>query len=406
MPVVCIGCGAKLQTEDEHGPGYVPAAALQRDRPLCRRCFRIRNYGEFSRVAIPAETYAKEVSQVLMKPGLVLYVLDVFDLGGSMVPHLDEYIGQSPVMAVVNKVDLLPKEVRTSALTSWIEGVLRHQGVKPVDVLLVSAETGVGMEELSNAIERRGERRAYAVGMANVGKSSVLNRWLQNHESEQPFTSSRVPGTTLGLSEVDVTLADGRRMHLIDTPGLMLSNRATDVLCADDLKVVVPSATLRPRIFQLESGQTLFLGGYGRLDFLAGSRQSIVCYVSNDLVIHRTKLERADSFADSHQNDILKSPCDACRKALGRVLTADIAVRPGTRDARWDAEHGKVTAGSAGCDIVLPGIGWITLTGSHFEGNLSWFSGMDLSVRQRLIGQINQPPERKVGIHGQRRKYT
>ena len=38
----CMGCGLILQDKDEFSPGYTPD--LKKD--YCRRCFRLKNYGE------------------------------------------------------------------------------------------------------------------------------------------------------------------------------------------------------------------------------------------------------------------------------------------------------------------------------------------------------------------------
>lgn len=408
MAKVCVGCGAALQTTDESSPGYVPESARNNETVICRRCFRIQNYGEFSRAALPVERYAKEVSLVMKKPGLVLYVLDVFDLTGSFVPSLREYIGDSPVLAVVNKVDVLPRDTRVKSLRRWILDSLAYQGVHAVDVAFVSAETGEGFEQLKGVIENRRENRIYAVGMANVGKSSLLNRLTQLAGAGHPFTESRVPGTTLGVSQVELLLSERRRVTILDTPGLIMENRATDVLCPDCLKTVVPSVRLRPRVFQVLPGQTLFLGNFARLDFAGGEAQSIVCYVSNDLVIHRTKQDNADAFQALHEDDILKTPCESCRSALGPYLTQAVEIHGGDKAPSFRRDKGTVEAGRDGCDLVLSGVGWISLTGFPFEGRISYREGVSLAVRPRLIGSLNKPStgRPKVGIKPSFRKYT
>lgn len=388
----CVGCGVRLQTKDVDEPGYAPASALERDEPLCRRCFRIRNYGEVSRVALPVERYAKEVSLVMQRPGLVLYILDVFDIAGSLVPHLHEYIGNSPVIAVVNKVDLLPRDVSTRALRQWMMKTLATSGIKVVDVCFVSAVKRTGLDDLVQKVSARHEQRVYAVGMANVGKSSLLNRFVETvGGGEHPvFTASRIPGTTLGVAQSRLELTSSRTVTLFDTPGLILHERATDKLCADCLKFVVPAEPIRPRIFQVSAGQTLFFSGLARLDFLTGDRQSIVCYVSNDLVVHRTKAERAHEFAERHQDDILNVPCAVCRPDCGDWTHTAVEVGRASRQPRFDPATG-ISAGSTGCDIVLAGVGWISLSGADFSGELYTRAAVGKSVRSRLIGQLNHP---------------
>jgi 30S ribosome assembly GTPase len=388
MAQTCTGCGATLQSQELDAPGYVPESAMGKPHPLCRRCYRIRHYGEFSRVALPLSRYAKEVSAVMQKPGLVLYVLDVFDLSGSMVPHLFEYIGNSPVIAVVNKVDLLPQEVSPHLLRNWISETLMEAGIRPVDVCFVSAEKGMGFEELEAAIALRREPRIYAVGMANVGKSSILNALAKRLESEPPFTESRVPGTTLANTHVEMMFGGQRKKTVIDTPGLILKQRITDVLCNDCLKVVIPSSRLRPRIYQLQPGQTVFLGGLARLDFDSGQPQSFVFYVSNDVVVHRTKLERAEDFVRLHSDDILKCPCDTCRDALGPWNSTAVRAGIGIPRSALKVERNEIAIGPHGGDIVVPGLGWIALSGAPFGGTIWSRSSVQMDVRDRLIGSL------------------
>lgn len=389
MAQTCIGCGAALQSTDKDAPGYVPESARERDQVLCRRCYRIRHYGEFSRVALPESKYAKEVSAVMQRKGLVLYVLDVFDLVGSMVPNLHEYIGNSPVIAVVNKVDLLPKDVDPKLLGRWTTRTLLAEGIDPVDVCFVSAEKTHGLDALEAAIAKRREPRIYAVGMANVGKSSLLNALAKRMGETPPFTESRVPGTTLANSRFEMTFGEERRKSVIDTPGLILKHRITDVLCHDCLKVAVPENRLRPRIYQLQPLQSVFLGGFARFDFLEGQPQSIVFYVSNELVIHRTKVERADEFLRLHSDDILKHPCGSCREALGPWRKVDVSAGGGGRRSTFVEEDQEIIVGYHGGDIVIPGLGWIALTGAPLMGAVFTSQSIQLSARDRLIGSLN-----------------
>jgi len=59
----------------------------------------------------------------------------------------------------------------------------------------------------------------------------------------------------------------------------------------------------KPKTYQLNPEQTLFLGGLGRFDFVAGDKQGFTSYFYNELKLHRTKLEGASDFYDKHQAD-------------------------------------------------------------------------------------------------------
>ncbi|MCL6631054.1 MAG: ribosome biogenesis GTPase YqeH [Alicyclobacillus herbarius] len=386
--LVCSGCGVALQTEREDEPGYVPVSALTRIDPVCRRCYRITHYGEFSPIVVPVEEYERQVAEVGKHPDLVLYVLDVFDLEGSLVPGLRSLIGKSKTLVVVNKVDLLPREVRVDALTDWVSHVVRGTGIEPAGVCFVSARHGRGLEQVAAQIETMAEARAYVVGMANVGKSTLLNRLLAEGKSDGlNFTVSRVPGTTLGLVGTEYETPSGRTVQLFDTPGLIRGRRAIDLLCADCLKVAVPEQRLRPRIYQLNPGQSLWIGNFARFDLVEGEYQPIVCYVSNRLTVHRTKLERAEAFGKNHADDILRVPCPACRARLGELRR--VAIEGPVRQMP-QAGAAQIHFGRKGADITLAGIGWLSLFGRRMRGNLWLSNPLAYAVRPRLLGDLSR----------------
>lgn len=188
MSIVCPGCGAPLQMDDPDKPGYLPDAALLREEPLCRRCYRLRHYGQLEPAAVPEDMYRTTVARVLARPSLVLYVIDVFDVQGSFLRGLTGILAQHDVIALVNKWDLLPHVAHPQAVLDWLRRELIAAGVRPVSVLAVSARTGRGIEELAKVVDARGRnKQVVALGMANVGKSSVLNRLLADGDR---FTTS------------------------------------------------------------------------------------------------------------------------------------------------------------------------------------------------------------------------
>ncbi|MCL6594133.1 MAG: 50S ribosome-binding GTPase, partial [Alicyclobacillus sp.] len=349
-------------------------------------CHRIRHYGEIAPVTVGPEAYAREVARISRQPGLVLYLLDAFDLQGSLIPGLGRYIGSAPVQAVVNKADLLPTDLAAPSFTQWVRHTLAATGVPVQAVRLVSGRTGQGVAQLAEWLEHCGASRVYAVGMANVGKSTLLNRLLQRWTERAPLTESKVPGTTLGTVELDVSLPGGRRLTVIDTPGLVRLRRAVDVLCPRCLKAAVPDDPLRPRVYQLDPEQSLWLGGFARLDFVAGEHQPVVVYVSNRLVVHRTKLYRAEVIGRERADAVLRVPCEECRARLGelRPQTVGAGRYRGTRHA------GPVwSVGGKGADLVLAGLGWVTLQGKDFSGRLWTPPTVEVAVRPRLLGQLS-----------------
>ena len=72
------------------------------------------------------------------------------------------------ILLVGNKVDLLPKSVNKTKLNHWMRRSLKEIGLKPLDVALVSAAKGLGIDELMEMIEKyRKGRDVYIVGCTN-----------------------------------------------------------------------------------------------------------------------------------------------------------------------------------------------------------------------------------------------
>ncbi len=136
-----------------------------------------------------------------------------------------------PVLLAVNKIDTPAHEAEIA--DAWRLGLGEPQAV--------SAEHGLGIEELADAVEAllpaaapgqvdeppgderpdpEQELHVAIVGRPNVGKSSLVNRLA----GVERVTVSAVPGTT--RDAVDVLLTrEGRRFRLIDTAGLRRQSR-------------------------------------------------------------------------------------------------------------------------------------------------------------------------------------
>ena len=139
-------------------------------------------------------------------------------------------------------------------------------------------------------------RDVYVVGVTNVGKSTLINAIIQEITGDQNvITTSRFPGTT--LDKIEIPLDDGS--YIYDTPGIIHRHQMAHYLTAKNLKYVSPKKEIKPKTYQLNPEQTLFLGGLGRFDFIAGEKQGFTAFFDNELKLHRTKLEGASAFTTS-----------------------------------------------------------------------------------------------------------
>lgn len=364
----CTGCGAPLQTEFPDQPGFAPASTFEKEHPVCRRCFRIKHYNEIAPVAIHNDEFVSIVSEIGKKKALVVKVVDLFDFSGSWIENLRQYIGKNPVLLVANKADLLPKQTNMEKVERWLRKEVEKKGIQLEQVILISARKGINVERVKTFIEKYAkERDVYVVGTANVGKSTLINRLIKNFsdESAVELTTSRYPGTT--LSTVEVTIPNYTH-QIIDTPGIMTSHRLTDLVCPDCLKQITPDKVIDPKVYQLNSEQTLFVGGLVRFDFIRGERQSFVCYFANQLEIHRTKLENADDLYKRHVGELLQPPCGNCGDHLKELIPHHYTFKDGLNT-----------------DIVISGLGWISVRGTACELRLHVPRGVQVQLRPSFI---------------------
>ena len=340
----CIGCGAVIQSEDPKEPGYTPQAAikkgLENNELYCQRCFRLRHYNEIAPVSLTDDDFLQLLNHIRDANALIVYVVDIFDFNGSLIPGLHRFVGDNPVLLVGNKEDLLPRSLRRSRLRDWIRQQANLAGIRPIDTVLVSAKKNHQIEDLLNEIEKyRHHRDVYVVGVTNVGKSTLINQIIKQRTGVQDLiTTSRFPGTT--LDKIEIPLDDGH--ELVDTPGLIHQHQMAHVLPATALKLISPQKEIKPRTYQLSDGQTIFLGGIGRFDYLKGPKVGVVAYFDNNLNLHRTKLSNADHFYQKHLGELLTPPTLENKEQIPPL-------------ERFEFSTSEKT------DLVFEGLGWITV---------------------------------------------
>lgn len=342
----CSGCGIQLQSAAQDKPGYLPEKAWDRDPVICQRCFRIKNYNEASSVAVDQDEFLRLLGQIGGKNALVIHIVDLFDFEGSLISGLQRFVGNNPVILAVNKTDLLPKVTNWNKVLNWVQKQCKEHGLRTEDIVLCSAKKNQGFERLLETVAHyRGDRDVYVVGATNVGKSSFINRLIRDYSDlDQELTVSRYPGTTLDM--VNIPLDDGR--YIIDTPGIVYPWRYSELVSREDLGTVMPENPLKPMVYQLNEGQTLFFGGFGRFDFLQGEHQSFTCFISGRLGIHRTKLERADSLFAEHAGELLSPPTKERLEELPEWTRHEIRIPKGARQ-----------------DVFISGLGWIKINGEQ-----------------------------------------
>jgi len=359
----CIGCGAYIQTKDKEKAGFVPASALKNDEDvLCRRCFRLKHYNETEDIELNEDDFHRMISDIRSQSGIVVHIVDLFDVDGSLLTNLPRLVGNKEIILVGNKVDLLPKSTNHRKLSQWLRGISNSAGMKVKEVLLISSTKGLGVDQLKGSIEKYRENKdVYVVGTTNVGKSTLINRLIQDTTGDRNIiTTSYFPGTTLGF--IEIPLDDSTA--IIDTPGIVNKNQMVHFVSDQDLKVITPRREIKPRVYQLGSDQTLFLGGLIRFDIISSYDNSYICYLSNELKIHRTSLSNADDLYKKHKGKLLSPPDEETMVNFPQMKESTFKI---TKDYT---------------DLVIPGLGWITIKNGPATVRVHYPEGTSVSLRE------------------------
>lgn len=367
----CIGCGAEVQTENPNKRGYTPESAYKKGVEsgmlYCQRCFKLRHYNTLEKVSTSADEFLAILNTLSDKDALIVNVVDIFDVAGSLINGLNRFAGNNPILMVANKMDAIPKAVKQNRIENWLRKYLKENGIRVDELILTSAKKRGNIDALLEKIdEMRQGRDVYVIGMANVGKSSLINRILQATGVEADvITTSQFPGTTLDLIEIPFEDPAGNPANLIDTPGIINKGQMTSVLNGKELVEALPNKEIKPVTFQLNAEQTLFFGGLARLDFLSGDRASFTVYMSNQIKTHRRKLEGSDEFYETHLGGILQPP-----------YAENLATFPGLVRKEFSIKEPT--------DIVYPGLGWVSVS-QPVKIAAYVPKGIDIFTREKLI---------------------
>lgn len=343
--IQCIGCGIEIQTEDSKKQGYLPKSVVDKnigENLICKRCFRLKHHNEVSDIELGAEDFYKLIKSLSTKNALIVKVVDIFDFSGSWIEDVTDIVGKNKdIVLVANKMDLLPKSVKENKIKQWLFKMMKQKGIKVKDIILISAIKNHGIDELANKLDYLREGKdIYIVGATNVGKSTLINKLIELTSGDKNvITTSHFPGTTLGMIEIPLD----NKTSIFDTPGIILDYDISHYLNAKTLKLVLPKKEVKARVFQLNSEQTIFFGGMCRMDFVEGDRQSFTIYASNQIELHRTKLENADNLFKKHLGEMLSPP-----------FKDDLSIFDKPEKKSFNISNKKT-------DIVISGLGWITV---------------------------------------------
>eukprot|EP01032_Pedospumella_encystans_P012834 gene12834-14817_t len=247
-------------------------------------------------------------------------------------------------------------------------GILRRNNVH-----LVSCQTGMGMDTLLSDLMQKATThgsKIHVMGAANVGKSSFINRLLDtskamNHaglinnnrkgkrgskassRNVAQATVSNLPGTTLDF--IKMKLPNG--VTMIDTPGLLTKGQLTSKLNSEELRQIIPAKPINPITLRVVEGKTILIGGVARVELLEGRPFFFTFFTSSEVKLHVTQTVKVEDFIQKHVGELVLPPASLERyNEIGPYSSQDLEISGDS----WK---------KSSYDIVIAGLGWISVTG-------------------------------------------
>lgn len=262
--LICYGCGIKLQSNDQNKDGYIPNNKLDKGG-YCQRCFKIMNYGEQSKSNTP-KTINNIINSINQDNKFVIFLVDFLSINSNLIDIFNKI--KSDKLLLVSKTDLILKSIKEVHIRAFLKDYYKIDS----DIKLISSTTNYGVESLTKYLLNRRVNTSYIVGLANSGKSTLINKLLDSNNSKaRKVTTSYVPNTTLDFLRIKIN----EDLTLIDSPGFVIP--ALDINKKN-------KATLKPKTFQMKKGESIKID-----DMLLSfdNNTSITLYMDNDLLIRK-----------------------------------------------------------------------------------------------------------------------
>lgn len=263
----CLGCGILLQTHNKETIGYTTNI----ESNICERCFRLKNYGEYKSVNLDNNDY-QEIINNIPSGSLVVYVTDILSLNLTNLPK------NKNLILVLTKYDILPKSTKEEKIIAKLKKIVPNI----IDIIIISSLKNYNIDKLYNMLNKYSKGKdIYLIGNTNSGKSTLLNKLIQNYSDSRDanITVSMYPSTTLDKVKIKLN-----NLIIIDTPGLIDEGSYVNILSPKNLKMVTPKKEIKPRSCQVTGKGSIMIGHFARIDYETIEPNSFVIYTASTVV--------------------------------------------------------------------------------------------------------------------------
>ncbi len=400
----CIGCGVKIQTSDSTKKGYLPEIILieQGEEVYCKRCYDIRHHNKLYDTVITEKYYYQNLGFIKETKSLIIYLVDVLNIETSFIPNLKDIVGNNPILILINKIDVMPKSLKLKNIEKYTFDIAKANKLNVIGIMLISSKNKKNIGEVIDRIkhlrikkdksayykpgykvgvsEVKREKRfddCYVMGCTSVGKSTFINALIEynNPNIKNRLTTSDQYHTTQDM--IKIPLED--KNYIIDTPGIINKQSYSAYLDHQSQKIITPTNYIKPKTYQLNPKQTIFIGGLARIDFLDGENISASFYLANNLYLHRTKLEKADSIIE-------KMTYNAAKEQTNNLLVPPFTNMEVKRLGTYKSEEFTIYDTTLkSYDLEFPGLGFVHLNGKNVKIRVSSPANIKIKLRGSII---------------------
>lgn len=279
MTKKCMGCGVLLQNHDKELVGYTPNL----DKDYCMRCFRLKNYGELTRMDMVHEE--EILAKVNKKNGMVFFLIDYYNIQKDTLAIFKKI--KLPKVLVVSKSDLLRKEMKYEKIKKWLYEVYNIEE----DILFISNSSKTISNNIFRYMDNHFFKTAYIMGITNAGKSTFINSLLKENHIQKEILTSDKENTTLDFIPIKIN-----DYMIYDTPGFTFKHLDT----AKSFKNMI-----KPITFQLKENTTIVIDNKWKYYFLNPTSVSIYANTLDIKREYKEIKEKVKEFALFKNSDII-----------------------------------------------------------------------------------------------------
>ena len=276
----CIGCGIKLQNENEEKEGYTPKI----ENDLCMRCFKLKNYGKVINNG-KIQNNEELIKKINNSKGYVLFLVDYLNIYSEVIDIYKKIKCNKSL--VITKSDLIPKNIIIKKMINNIKNIYEIKE----EILLVNNKKHDEVNEIINKYNK-----ILFVGFTNMGKSSLINNLTNNN-----ITVSNKKNTTQEFISIEY-----ENKVLIDCPGFI----------SNTYKEVIPKKIVKPITEQVKNKYYLKIAN---INIASEVDNNFTIYMDNYIDISKRKINESLDY-----NVIAPSKSDLVIKGFGFITIQKI----------------------------------------------------------------------------------